>query len=84
MKTSIIIIGLLMILFGLFAPIILFPLLLLIGIVAIIVGLCMESEKEKIMRKRRLCRICGKPITKEQAETLGICQKCFDAENKEK
>ncbi|NWF86234.1 hypothetical protein HXY32_00220 [Candidatus Bathyarchaeota archaeon] len=83
MNTPIIVIGLIILLIGLFIPIMYLGLVVLFAIVLIIIGLLMESEDEKIRRKRRICRICGKRITKEQAGSLGLCQACFKAEYEE-
>jgi hypothetical protein len=48
------------------------------GIVVWLVARNPNEEKERILKKRRMCRICRKSITKIQAETEGICQECFD------
>ena len=87
METSIVVLGLMILLIGLFVPPMYLGLMLLIGIVIVIIGLRMESqeqrEKIEVMRRRKLCRICGKTVTKAQAETLGICQECLDAKTEE-
>jgi len=85
MEASIAVIGLMAIFIGFFIPIV-GILLIICGIVLMIAGLSTNSSKEdketKVMRKRCLCRVCKQPITKIQAESLGLCQECFDAEYK--
>ncbi|MEM2676601.1 MAG: hypothetical protein QXJ77_01700 [Candidatus Bathyarchaeia archaeon] len=48
-----------------------------VGFVTVLVGLLMESV-EDVKRELRVCRICGRKISKWQAESLGLCQKCFE------
>jgi len=85
MRTSITVLGALIILVSLFLPLMYLGFLLVIGLIIIIVGLCMESTeqnvKAKVMKKRKLCRICGIRITKAQIEiTDGLCKECFEEE----
>lgn len=52
--------------------------LMIISVVAVVAGLLMESVEDKVKRKLRVCKVCGRKISKWQAESLGLCQKCFE------